>query len=295
MLELRHLRYFIAVAEERNFSRAAERLHMAQPPLSVAIRQLEQEVGAELLARSSRGVTTTPAGAAFLDRARRILESIDGAIAAARRVAAGELGTLQIAFSWSARFDTLPALARAFAAREPDVTVITREIWNAEVPSALRSQSIDLAISLCPERAGELVYELLRREPAVAVLPRRHPLADRRELETAALRDEDFLLFPRELAPRLHDTMLEICRRGGFEPVIGHRSFHSTGDTGMFSASAGVSLAPASVAGHLHDAVAIPLADREAVLDTYLVWLDETDSPARDRFREIARDVFTAA
>jgi DNA-binding transcriptional LysR family regulator len=292
MVEFRHVRYFIAVAEERNFSRAAERLHMAQSPLSAAIRQLEHEVGAELLERSSRGVTTTPAGAAFLDHARRIIESVDGAIAAARRAAAGELGTLRIAFSWSARFGTLPALAQAFAAREPDVTVITQEMWNADMPRALRSAAIDLAISLCPERDGELTYELLRREPMVAVLPERHPLAGRAELDLGALREEPFLMFPRELAPRLYDAMLEVCRRGGFEPTIGRRSFHSVSDTGIIATAGGVTLAPRSVGGSIPAAVCIPLSDPEAVLETYLVWLQHTRSPSLDRFRDVARSVF---
>src|SRR5437588_6810683 len=137
MLELRHLRYFVAVAEERNFSRAAERLHMAQSPLSAAIRQLEQEVGAELLNRSSRGVTLTPAGDVLLDRALRILESVEGAVAAARRADSGELGTVRIGFSWSARFATLPTLAQRFAENHPDVTLVTQEMWNADMPAAL--------------------------------------------------------------------------------------------------------------------------------------------------------------
>jgi DNA-binding transcriptional LysR family regulator len=177
MLELRHLRYFVAVAEERNFSRAAERLHMAQSPLSAAIRQLEQEIGAELLARGSRGVTMTAAGGVLLDRARRILEAVDGAITATRRAASGELGVLRIAFSWSARFGTLPALSQRFASGYPDVTVVTQEMWNADMPRALRSATIDLAISLCPERDSELAYELLRRERVVALTPEGHPLA----------------------------------------------------------------------------------------------------------------------
>lgn len=292
MVELRHVRYFIAVAEERNFSRAAERLHMAQSPLSAAIRQLEHEVGAELLERGSRGVSPTPAGAVFLDHARRILENVDGALAAARRAAAGELGTLRVAFSWSARFGTLPAVAQAFATREPDVTVVTQEMWNADMPGALRSASIDLAISLCPERDGELSYERLRREPMVAVLPEGHPLADHAELEPSALRDESFLMFPRELAPRLHDAMLEVCRRGGFEPTISRRSFHSVSDTGIIAAAGGVTLAPRSVSGNIPGAVAVPLAEPEAVLETYLVWLEPMRSPTADRFREVAETVF---
>src|SRR5947209_6475741 len=231
MLELRHLRYFIAVAEERNISRAAERLHMAQSPLSAAIRQLEQEIGAELLARGSRGVTMTAAGGVLLDRARRILEAVDGAVTATRRAASGELGVLRIAFSWSARFGTLPALAQRFASGYPDVTVVTQEMWNADMPRALRSATIDLAISLCPERDGQLAYELLRRERVVALLPENHALAARSEIDLRELHDETFLMFPRELAPRLHDAMHELCRSSGFEPSVSRRAFHSAGDT----------------------------------------------------------------
>ncbi len=197
MLELRHLRYFVAVAEERNISRAAERLHMAQSPLSAAIRQLEQEIGAELLARSSRGVTLTPAGDVLLRRSRRVLEEIDGAVAATRRAATGQLGTMRIGFSWSARFATLPTLAQRFAAGHPEVTIVTQEMWNADMPRALRSATIDLAMSMCPERDGQLAYELLRRERVVALLPKDHALAARSELDLRELNHETFLMFPR--------------------------------------------------------------------------------------------------
>lgn len=294
MVELRHLRYFIAVAEERNFSRAAERLHMAQSPLSAAIRQLEQEIGAELLDRSSRGVSPTPAGEVLLDRTRRILESVDAAVLATRRASAGELGTLRIGFSWSARFTTLPALAQKFAAAHPDVTLITQEMWNADMPRALRSATIDLAISLCPERDGDLAHELLRREPAVVLVPEGHRLAAKNQLKRRELADEMFLMFPRELAPRLHDTIIEICRQAGFEPHISRHAFHAASDTQTLASSGAIALVPESVTGGIPGAVTIPIADR-AELDTYLVWHPETRSAAADRFRELAPSAFPAA
>jgi len=290
MLELRHLRYFVAVAEERNFSRAAERLHMAQSPLSAAIRQLEQEIGARLLARSSRGVTPTPAGEVMLERARRILESVDSALAAARRTAAGELGTLRIGFSWSARFATLPTLAQAFTERQPDVTLITQEMWNVDMPPALRSGTVDLAISLCPERDGELVYELLRRERVVALLPAAHRLAAKALVKLSELAEEEFLMFPRELAPHLHDALLAICRRAGFEPRLSRRAFHSAGDTGTLAATTAIALAPASVDGRIPGVSALSLADEDAWLETFLVWPEQTLSAAAARFRELAHD-----
>src|SRR4029453_16109390 len=131
MPELRHLRYFVAVAEERNFSRAARRLRMTQPPLSHAIRQLEPELGTKLFRRSSREVKLTEAGAALLEGAKRTLAEAEGAVAAARRAGAGELGSLRIGFSWSARFETLPKLGQAFRSQRPDVELLTEEIWNS--------------------------------------------------------------------------------------------------------------------------------------------------------------------
>jgi DNA-binding transcriptional LysR family regulator len=288
MLELRHLRYFVAVAEERNFSRAAERLHMAQSPLSAAIRQLEQEIGAELLERSSRGVTVTPGGEVLLERARRILETVEGAVVATRRAAVGELGQLRIGFSWSARFGTLPALAQAFAAAHPDVTLLTQEMWNATMPGALRSAAIDLAISLCPERDGELEYELIRRDRVVALLPEDHPLSGAEAVALHDLADDPFVMFPRELAPRLHDALLAICHGAAFEPKVSRQAFHSAGDTGTLTAVRGVALAPESVRDGLPGVAAVPLVEPDAVLETYLMWHRETVSPAAATFRLLA-------
>jgi DNA-binding transcriptional LysR family regulator len=288
MVELRHLRYFVAVAEERSFSRAAERLHMAQSPLSAAIRQLEREIGAELLARSSRGVSATPAGAVMLDRARRILEGVDGAVTAARRAAAGELGALRIGFSWSARFATLPQLSQKFTASYPDVTLVTQEMWNADMPGALRSATIDMAISLCPERDGELSYELLRAESVVALVPEGHRLATSDALALSELADERFVMFPRELAPRLYDAILAICRTAGFEPKLSRRAFHSAGDTATLTSANAIVIAPESVRGEIPGMVAVSLSDDSTRLETFLVWRPDTPSTSAERFRELA-------
>src|SRR6266536_557068 len=155
MIELRHLRYFTAVAEELNFSRAAERLHMAQPPLSAAIRQLEQELGTELLSRTTRAVRLTDAGRAFLEGANRTLAELERARRDTQRAAAGDVGQLRVGFSWSARFETLPAIGRSFRLSHPDVSLLTEEMWNARMLPALRSAAIDIAVSLCPEVASE--------------------------------------------------------------------------------------------------------------------------------------------
>jgi DNA-binding transcriptional LysR family regulator len=291
--ELRHLRYFVAVAEELNFSRAARRLRMAQPPLSVAIRQLEQELGAELFLRSSHEVTLTEAGHTLLDGARRTLAEAERAMADARRAAAGEVGSLRLAFSWSARFETLPALGQAFRTERPDVALLTEEMWNARMPSALRSGSLDVAVSLCPEIAGELSYEPIRREAVAALLGTEHALAGEGTIPLGALADEAFVLFPRELAPRLYDMLIGLCRRSGFEPNLRSESFHSGWELGVLAELAVVAIVPASVGRDLPDGVAaVALSDPVDRLETDLVWRADDSSATVAAFVEVARGVF---
>jgi DNA-binding transcriptional LysR family regulator len=296
VLELRHLRYFVVVAEELNFSRAATRLHMAQPPLSVAIRQLERELGADLFARTSREVRLTEAGEVFLDGARRTLAEADRAVASAKRAAAGELGEIRLGFSWSARFETLPAIGRAFRERHPDVQLLSQEMWNAQMIGALDAGSIDAAISLCPERGARIESELIRREPVVAIVGAGHAAAGEGQVALRSLADEAFLLFPRELAPRLHDVLVGVCRGAGFEPRLRSESFHTGWDLDLFSAGSVVALAPASVASALPDGLAsAPLGNAAGELETRLLWREGDGSSALASFRAVARGTFRPA
>jgi DNA-binding transcriptional LysR family regulator len=272
MPELRHLRYFVAVADELNFSRAAERLHMAQPPLSAAIRQLERELGVTLFMRTSREVRLTDAGRAFLAGARRTLAEAERAAHEARRAGAGEIGRLRIGYSWSARFETLPAIGRALRASHPGIEPLTQEMWNAQMAAALGDGSIDLAIALCPEVASGLEFEPIRSEPLVALLPGGHALAGEHALALESLAGEEFVLFPRELAPRLHDAFMAIYRRAGFEPRLRSESFHAGWDIGVLDEIGAVALVPASVAAALPAGVtAVSLSDPADELETCLV------------------------
>jgi DNA-binding transcriptional LysR family regulator len=266
---------------------------MAQPPLSVAIRQLEAELGTELFHRSSREVMLTDAGRVLLEGARRTLADADAAVAAARRAGAGELGILRLGFSWSARFETLPALGQAFRARRPDVELLTEEIWNARMVGALRDGTIDLAVALCPEMAGDLAHEPIRRERIVVLLTATHPLAGERAIGVGALAGEQVVLFPREIAPRLYDTMVAVCRRGGFEPTIRKESFHAVWELGVLSDVPLVALAPESVTHALPDGIlAVPLNEPHELLETSLVWRSDDPSPVLAAFVEVARAVF---
>jgi DNA-binding transcriptional LysR family regulator len=293
--ELRQLRYFLAVAEELNFSRAARRLNMAQPPLSVAIRQLEQEVGAPLFLRNSREVKLTESGAAFLDGARRTLAEADAAVTAARRAAEGELGNVRLGYSWSARFETLPALGQAFKSSRPDVELLAEEMWNGRMPAALRARTIDVAVALCPEIAGELAYAPIRSEPVMALLPAGHALAHEDEIDLAALADEDFMFFPRDLGPRLHDFLVALCRRAGFEPRRDGESFHTRWTIGSWGSDT-VALVPRSVSLDLPEGVAaVRIVAPAGRLETQLVWRSDDDSPTVGAFVELSANVFAAS
>ena len=293
MVELRHLRYFIAVAEELNFSRAARRMHMAQPPLSAAIRQLERDLGVDLFVRTTREVKLTDAGRAFLEGARRTLADAERAAEDAKRAAAGELGQLRIAYSWSTRFETLPALGRAFRASHPDVELLAQELWNARMPPAFSAGSIDIAVSLCPEIAAELEHAPIRKEHLVALLPEPHPLVRQDAIPLSALADEDFIVFPREIAPRLHDAFMAIYRRAGFEPRVRTESFHTGWDLGVLAEIPAVAIAPQTVAGGLPDGItAVAISEPTDALETCLVWRADDPSPALAAFVEVARSAF---
>ena len=290
MVELRHLRYFVAVAEELNFSRAAERMHMAQPPLSAAIRQLERDVGVELFLRTTREVKLTDAGRAFLEGARRTLADAERAAEDAKRAAAGEIGQLRIAYSWSTRFGTLPALGRAFRAGHPDVELLAQEMWNARMPAAFGNGSIDVAISLCPEIAAELELGPIRKERMVALLPEAHSLAREDAIPLSALADEEFVVFPREIAPRLHDAFLAIFRRADFEPRVRNESFHTGWDLGVLAEIPAAAIAPQTVAGGLPDGIiAVALSEPSDSLETCLVWRADDTSSAVAAFVAVGR------
>jgi DNA-binding transcriptional LysR family regulator len=194
-MELRHLRYFVAVAEQRHFGRAAERLHMAQPPLSQQIRQLEAELGVTLLTRTTRRVDLTPAGAAYLDHARAILAAVDEAGEVAGRIAAGRTGRLMVGCVGSATYSLLPALAKALRAELPDVEFGFRgEMLSPEQAEALHDGSLDLALlRRLPDTTGLTIGDV-RRERLLVALPQEHRYAGRKRLRVADLAGEGLVV-----------------------------------------------------------------------------------------------------
>jgi DNA-binding transcriptional LysR family regulator len=214
-MELRHLRYFVAVAEEVNFRRAAERLHMATPPLSVQIRNLEREIGVELFSRAGRNIKITDAGRAFLDHARQTLAHASGGIAVARRAANGEIGHLTIGYNTPAEFRIIPKIVPAYRRRWPDVHLTFRRLENSQVIEALRRNELDIGFVCLPIPIGEFDAQELTQEPLVAVLPAEHRLASAASVSIKDLLHEPMILFPRVLDPESYNQVEQLFIRAG--------------------------------------------------------------------------------
>jgi DNA-binding transcriptional LysR family regulator len=294
-MELRHLRYFVAVAEELHFGRAAQRLGISQPPLSQQIKALEREMGVLLLRRLPRGVAPTEAGRSFLASAKAILAGLEEAVAAARRTARGEEGRIALGFTSSAPFHPfVPRVLRAFREAAPLVELALEESGTTELIVALRGQRIDAAFIRTPvaEPAG-LALDHLLDEPMLVALPAAHPLAgpDDAPLPLAALAAETFLVYRRPAGPGLYDAIIAACHAAGFSPIIGQEAPRITATLNLVAAGLGLSLVPASLSRMRLDGVAFRrLADAGAPSAPLLLASRRADpSPTLRRFLALAR------
>ncbi|SEK53606.1 LysR family transcriptional regulator [Streptacidiphilus jiangxiensis] len=247
-LPLLQLHAFAVLAEELHFGRAAERLGIAQPPLSQQIRRLEEKVGHPLFDRGPARVALTPAGRELLPAARRALADLDAGLRAARRVGAGELGVLRIGFAASLALTVLPGLLRTYRQRFPDVELDVREMTSSPQLTALREGAIDIGLLRePPDEETEFGFRTVLREPFVAVLPTGHALAAARTVPLGALADEPFVLLPRAVGPQLHDRIVGLCADAGFAPRITGRAVEWQTLCALVQAGLGVTLAPASI------------------------------------------------
>jgi len=291
-VELRHLRYFVAVAETLHFGRAAARLHIAQPPLSRQIRQLEAELGVRLFERTQRRVQLTSAGQVFLAEARRILAQVDRAVSAARQVARGETGALAVGFIGAASYSILPAVVQAFRARYPRVDVALHEMSTEQQLAALREGRIEVGFVRPPVDDAHLAAETVLREPLLVALPRAHPLARRRALPLAALAREPFVLFPRPLGPGLYDQIMALCREAGFRPSVTQEALQTQTIARLVRAGVGVSLVPASVRNLRERGVIYrPLQDATADVEMAVAWRREAASALVQHYLAVVREV----
>lgn len=248
-MELRHLRYFIAVAEELHFGRAAEALGISQPPLSQQIQALEEEIGARLLERTNRRVALTEAGRLFLDEARQVLARVDRAVLLARRAHQGELGELRIGFTASAPFtSTIPRSIHAFRQAYPEVHLDLQEMSSRQVVEALQEERLHVGVIRSFALPDSLEAVELFSEPLVAILRADHPLAAESVdgLAMAALAEEPFVFFPRSYGTGLYDQLQALARQAGFTPRIAQEAGEAMTIIGLVAAGLGVSMLPGS-------------------------------------------------
>lgn len=290
-LELRHLRSFVAVAEELHFGRAAVRLHMAQPPLSQQIRKLEGVVGCALFVRTSRSVRLTPAGEAFLERARRTLRNVEDDVREARSIGLGETGLLNVGFVGSAIFTTLPAVLRRHLDAYPGVQLQLHESYTSRVVEGLLDGALDAGIVRDPDPVDGLEAAELFDEPFVAVLPAAHPCAGDAAMSVAALEGAPFVYPPRGAGARAFEKPLALCEEHGFRPRVAHEASHWLTILRLVGAGLGVSLAPACVrAIAAPDVACVPLVEGRVRSEVALLHRTGETRPMVHAFAAIALD-----
>lgn len=288
--ELRVLRYFVAVAEELHFGRAAERMLVTQPALSRQIAELEAQLGVALLVRTSRSVRLTDAGAALLVEARRALAQAERAVEAAHRAGRGEVGRVRVGFLASACNSVLPPAVAVFRARYPTVTLDLEGLLDGEQLRRLAEGELDVGFVRAAPGDPALLSEVVLSEPLAAVLPADHRLAGAATLELSALADEAFILWPRADATESYDTLLSACRQAGFSPRIALHLVDASAILGMVAAGLGVSVLAHSYKVLGREGVRfVPLPALTSSLR--VVWsLDQLTPPLR-RFLDVVREV----
>ena len=290
-MDLRQLRYFVAVAETLHFGRAARRLDISQPPLSRQVAAFEEELGVGLFERSTRGVRLTPAGAALLPRARRLLADADTIARGARELARGDVGLLDIGFLAASTYSVLPRLLSTFRRSRPGVRLVLTEATSDRQLVALADGSLDAGVLLPPVTDPALVWQPLVREPLVAALPagRRWPP----RIDLARLAAEPFILFPRPAGASLHDLIVGACERAGFTPRVEQEAVQMPTIVSLVAAGMGVALVPDSLRHMRRTGVVYrPLSDRIPPVEMGLAWREGDPTAALAAFVAHARDAF---
>lgn len=292
MIELRHLRYFVAVAEELHFGRAAQRLHIAQPGLSQQIKALENELGVSLLARSRRRVELTSAGHVFLEEGRRALVQLERASSLARRAASGKIGRLVIGGTESATWVVLPELLREFRRRYPNVDLAIREMPSPLQLAALREAEIDVGFVRPPINREGLVAHTVLEERLGILLPKSHPLAKRPEIPIAALRDELFVIHPARPSGWA-DFMVGICRDHGFEPRIAQEASETATAVSFVAAGLGLTIVPVSLKGLVRPGVVYrPVSAPAPTAQLLLVYRSGVVPPTLNKLLQVAESLW---
>lgn len=286
-MELRQLRYFAAVAETRHFGRAAEQLHLAQPALSQAIRQLEAELGTSLFTRTTRHVQVTPAGEFLYRETQRILRSTRDAALGVSRIAAGQVGLVRIAFTGTAAYSLLPRIARLIKSELPGVALeIHADLLTPNQVEGLLDGHLDLGVLRPPVGADTISTRTIAHEPLVVAVAADHALADHTDLRVAELAEEPFVMYA-DTHSVVNEAVLRSCHAAGFTPRVAHEAPSTAVLQPLVAAGLGVAMVPASVQlAPLRGVVFAPLVDA-GTTELALAWRNDTDAPAVDRVLDV--------
>jgi DNA-binding transcriptional LysR family regulator len=289
-MELRHLRYFVTVADTCHFGRAAQQLHIAQPALSQAIRQLEGDLGVTLFTRTTRSVALTPAGEFFRAEAQRVLADVERGVQGVRRVADGRTGLLRIGFTGTAAFDQLPAIARTAGARLPDLALeIHGDLLTPAQVDALRSGDLDVAVLRPPVAGDDIETRTLKTESLVLALPADHRLAGEPALAVGDLAHDDFVLYA-DRQSAVNDAVLRSCRAAGFVPRRAHQAPGTAVLLALVAAGLGVAIVPESVRRLSLEGVVLRELDGAETIDLAIAWSRERRSAQVEALLGVLRD-----
>ncbi|ESA35986.1 family transcriptional regulator [Leptolyngbya sp. Heron Island J] len=293
-IELRHLRYFVAVAQTLHFGRAAERLGITQPVLSDQIRRLETLLGVQLLYRTKRVVQLTEPGRIFLADVLQVLAQTDTAIATVRRAAQGKFGKLVIGYTGPALYTVLPEIVRTFRDRNPNVELTLQENCTPQQEAALLADEIQVGF-LHPPIDAPVKLQTVLQEPLIVALPENHPLAARSTLSINDLAYESFILFPRTVGPHLYGQILSLCTQAGFTPKVVQEVTPQPTMVGLVAAGIGIAFVATSMQKISRPGVVYrKLQEETPILQLAMAWKDDQKSPVLDSFLTVVNDWETA-
>lgn len=292
-MELRHLKYFVTVAEELHFGRAAKRLCITQQPLSRQIKDLEEELGVELFYRTKRTVRLTEVGEIFLAETKKTLEQADRAVKQVKQASLGKIGQIIVGFTGSALNTMLPAAVRQFKQLYPQVELTLKRLQTSEQVEALNKRKIDLGLLHPPLDDYTLIIETIYREQLVVALPDNHPLANiSKPVSLQQLANESFILFPRHVGSVLYDRILNMCQQAGFSPNVVQEAIPQQTILGLVAAGIGISLIHSSVKTLGRSQVIFKdLIEPTPNLEMAVAWHPNATNPVLPSFVEIVRQI----
>jgi DNA-binding transcriptional LysR family regulator len=291
-MELHHLRYFIAVAEELHFGRAAKRLGISQPPLSQQIRALEREVGVELFSRDTRRVDLTAAGKEFLKYAHATIAQVEQGVRSAQRVYRGEVGQLRVGFITSMAYTYLPWVVRAFRDRFPEVELVLTEVETWNQIEALQMRRLDVGVVRGPLEGSQLAATTVLTEPFMIALPNDHVLARKPVVRLAALTRAPFIMFPHSIGGRFYEEVSSLFREAGFSPIVSQEAVQMHVAVGLVSAGVGVAVVPASIQLlSMPGVVFRRLSGNRGTAEIVVAHRHDAETPAVRAFRDVSAKI----